>query len=78
VLRRAEQFAMLQADVTAMSPENERLLDRYRVLGVPTTIFYDRSGREQRRTVGYVPAEQFVALMDEAARGSSSVASARD
>ncbi|MGH7818152.1 MAG: cytochrome c biogenesis protein CcdA, partial [Candidatus Binatia bacterium] len=59
VKRRAGSFAMLQADVTAMSAENEDLLSRYEVLGVPTTIFYDRQGREHRRVVGYIRSEEF-------------------
>jgi thiol:disulfide interchange protein DsbD len=71
VVARAKSFVMLQADVTDMSSTNERLLARYKVLGVPTTIFYDRSGEEHARIVGYVSADEFVRLLDQAARADS-------
>jgi thiol:disulfide interchange protein DsbD len=61
----ASRFVMLQADVTEMSAAAEDLLSRYQVLGVPTTIFYDREGKERHRTVGYVGAEDFVKLLEE-------------
>jgi thioredoxin:protein disulfide reductase len=65
VVERAGQVAMLQADVTELSPEQEELLGRYKVLGVPTTLFIDASGREVRRLVGYIDAEEFVRFLDE-------------
>jgi thiol:disulfide interchange protein DsbD len=74
VRRKAEAFAMLQADVTAMSPDNEDLLSRYDVLGVPTTLFYDRSGRERQRVVGYIKPEDFLKLMDDASVGAATAA----
>ena len=65
VVERAGQVAMLQADVTELSPEHEELLSRYKVLGVPTTLFIDASGREVRRMVGYIDAEEFARFLDE-------------
>ncbi len=58
-------FVMLQADVTEISGETEDLLNRYEVLGVPTTIFYDRHGKERHRAVGYVSPGDFVKLLEE-------------
>jgi thiol:disulfide interchange protein DsbD len=71
VVARAKSFVMLQADVTEMSAANERLLARYKVVGVPTTIFYDRDGAEHARMVGYVAADEFARLLDQAAAGDS-------
>jgi thioredoxin:protein disulfide reductase len=67
VVERAGRVAMLQADVTELSPEHEELLGRYEVLGVPTTLFIDATGREVRRAVGYIDAEDFVRFLDELA-----------
>ena len=61
----AADFAMFEADVTAMSEENEDLLLSYVVRGVPTTIFYDANGEERRRVVGFVASEEFLELLAE-------------
>jgi thiol:disulfide interchange protein DsbD len=63
VAREAERFTMLQADVTESTHENEALLGRFGVLGVPTIIFFDAAGVEVDRTVGYVDAVRFADLM---------------
>jgi thiol:disulfide interchange protein DsbD len=76
VVLKASQFTMLQADVTAMSAEHETLLDRHKVLGVPTTIFYDRNGREHRRVVGYISPEVFLRHLEET--GGTAPATAAD
>lgn len=66
VLENASRFAMLQADVTESSDENEQLLEEFGVLGVPTIIFYDGRGNEVDRVVGFVDAEEFRQLMRQA------------
>jgi len=58
-------FVMLRADVTEMSKENEILLSQYGVLGVPTTLFFDRDGAERHRLVGYITPEEFAKILDE-------------
>jgi thiol:disulfide interchange protein DsbD len=63
VAREAKRFSMLQADVTDSTPQSETLLGRFQVLGVPTIIFYDASGSEVDRVVGYVDAARFAAMM---------------
>jgi thioredoxin:protein disulfide reductase len=65
VVARSGHVAMLQADVTEMSPSAEELLGRYKILGVPTTLFIDASGREVRREIGYIAAEDFLRYLDE-------------
>ena len=71
VLRDAARFSLLQADVTESTGENELLLEEFGVLGVPTTIFYDRAGREVDRVVGFVNAEKFRRLMLRADGGTT-------
>ena len=71
VLRDAARFSLLQADVTESTGENELLLEEFGVLGVPTTIFYDRAGREVDRVVGFVNAEEFRRLMLRADGGTT-------
>lgn len=72
VLEDTSRFAMLQADVTESSTENEKLLEAFGVLGVPTIIFYDDSGEEVERVVGFVDAEEFRRLLRQAEGSSAS------
>lgn len=71
VLRDASRFSMLQADVTESSRNNDQLLEEFGVLGVPTIIFYDGSGKEVDRVVGFVDAEEFRRLMNRAGGGAA-------
>jgi thiol:disulfide interchange protein DsbD len=56
------QMVLLQVDVTKNTPEDQRLLKRYRLFGPPGIIFFDRSGREIPgvRVIGYQPADKFL------------------
>lgn len=63
----ADRFLMLRADVTEMSDEIERWMQRYQVLGVPTILFFGPDGEEAERVVGFVAPERFLALMRKAA-----------
>lgn len=76
VASRSREFAMLRADVTEDSEANEGLLKRYEILGVPTTIFYDSTGKEYRRLVGYISPKEFVSLLEKT-RGAGRVDEAR-
>ena len=67
VTREAGRFSMLQADVTENSPENEALLGRFGVLGVPTVIFFNAHGVEVDRVVGYVDSVRFTDLLRKVA-----------
>lgn len=63
------QFAgmlLIQADVTANSPEDTALLKRFGLFGPPGIIFFDRHGREveQARVIGYRPADRFVPVLN--------------
>ncbi|WP_315708528.1 protein-disulfide reductase DsbD [Brenneria uluponensis] len=51
----------LQIDVTANSKEQNALLKQYQVLGLPTILFFDASGKEisGSRVTGFMNAKQF-------------------
>jgi thiol:disulfide interchange protein DsbD len=53
---------LLQADVTANSPEDQLLLKRFGLIGPPATLFFgpDRRERTGLRVVGYLDAQQFL------------------
>jgi len=55
-------WLLLQADVTANSPEDKELLARFRLFGPPGIIFFDPAGKELAgvRVVGFQKAEEFL------------------
>src|SRR5262249_815104 len=70
VKQRLGGLVLLQADVTANSPEHAALLKRFRLFGPPGIIFFDASGREieRLRVIGFQPPEKFAAVLDEVLR----------
>jgi len=68
VKTRFRDMVLLQADVTANSPEHAALLKRFRLFGPPGIIFFDREGREIQglRVIGFQTADRFVAVLDQA------------
>jgi thiol:disulfide interchange protein DsbD len=70
VKQRLGNLLLLQADVTANSPEHAALLKRFRLFGPPGIVFFDGNGREIQglRVIGFQPAEKFVAVLDEVLR----------
>jgi thiol:disulfide interchange protein DsbD len=52
---------LLQADVTANDAEDQALLQRFGILGPPTIVFFDATGRERPefRIVGFKEADEF-------------------
>ncbi len=58
VIREAQRFERLRADLTRENETNEALVKRYDVRGVPTLLLLDSSGRVVDKLVGYVgPSE---------------------
>ena len=57
-----QRFSRLKADLTAAENATTKALTKqYGIVGVPTIVFLDRSGREQKnaRLTGFEPPEQF-------------------
>ena len=69
VKAKMEQMLLLQADVTANSPEDKALLKRFNLFGPPGIIFFDRQGREVQglRVIGYQNADEFLVSLNRAA-----------
>ncbi len=67
VQARMRRFALLKADVTANDEDDKELLESLGLFGPPAILFYAPDGEELRayRTVSYVPAPQFAAMLDE-------------
>jgi thiol:disulfide interchange protein DsbD len=61
-------FVMIKVDLTRKgNPVYEDLLRQYDIKGVPTVVFLDRRGKEQRqlRLVDFLPVDQFLVRMAE-------------
>lgn len=65
VVREAERFRMIRADISQENDATTELVERYAVRGVPTVILFSSDGQEERRMVGYVGADAMLAAMRE-------------
>jgi thiol:disulfide interchange protein DsbD len=61
---RLSQLNLLRADVTANNLDDQALLKRFKLFGPPGIIFFDRSGNEVLRVVGYESADTFLRSLD--------------
>ncbi|OEF29412.1 protein-disulfide reductase DsbD [Vibrio rumoiensis] len=61
VSKQLEKFVLLQADVTAANPDDIALMQKMKVLGLPTIEFWDADGNHvpKARVTGFVKAEPF-------------------
>ena len=67
VQARLRDVVLLQADVTANSPDDKALLARFKLFGPPGIIFFDKSGNEvPYRVIGYEPADKFLSSLGQA------------
>lgn len=66
VQSRLKDVVLLQADVTAGSPDDAALLKRFKLFGPPGILFLDREGREIPgvRLIGYQNADNFLAVLN--------------
>ena len=61
VANQLKQIILVQADVTANSPENQALLKRFGLFGPPGILIFNQNGEEQKesRVIGYMPPQRF-------------------
>jgi thioredoxin:protein disulfide reductase len=64
---RLQQLNLLRADVTANNPDDQALLKRFNLFGPPGIIFFNQSGAEVLRVVGYESADTFLRSLDRLA-----------
>ena len=58
---------LLQVDMTKNSEENRALMTRYKVLGLPTILFFNRDGKEIEgsRVNGFMPPVEFLQWIEK-------------
>ena len=61
---------LVRVDVTANNTDDQALLRRFNLFGPPGIIFFDRSGKEVGRVVGYQAEETFLRSLDRMAAPS--------
>lgn len=64
ILALAERFVSIKMDMTARNDANAALQARYGVVGMPTVIFFDSTGRERERFAGFKKAADLAPLME--------------
>ena len=64
VQARLKNVILLQADVTANSDDDKALLKKFGLFGPPGIIFFDKTGKENGRVIGYENPDKFLASMD--------------
>jgi len=67
VKKALENAVLLQADVTANSPEEVALLNKFKLFGPPGIIFYNKSGHEVAplKVIGYQAPEDFIKVLNQ-------------
>ena len=64
VIKVSEDFETYKADLTeSLSPEVEKLREKYKIVGVPTVLILNSKGEEVERITGFVTAEEFLNLI---------------
>jgi thiol:disulfide interchange protein DsbD len=66
VQAKLKQMNLLRADVTANNTNDQALLKRFGLFGPPGIIFFDQSGKEVLRVVGYESPDKFLRTLDRA------------
>ncbi len=56
---------LLQADVTENNDNDQALLKRFGLYGPPGIIFFDKTGNEVKRVIGYKNAEDFTKILTQ-------------
>ena len=68
VNKELKQLVLLQADVTANSPENQALLKRFGLFGPPGILIFNQNSEElkDQRVIGYMPPQRFIERLQQA------------
>jgi thioredoxin:protein disulfide reductase len=68
VVKASERFLMMRLDLTKQQPFQEKMLREYQVVGVPTIIFIDKDGKEEKklRIESKVGEDEFLSIMTQA------------
>lgn len=67
VIDASADFKAFKADMTQTGSEaTEKLRKEFNVIGVPTVLIFNSQGKEVKRITGFVNAEEFLKMMNEA------------
>ena len=62
VQQKLGEMVVLQVDMTRNSAENDAIMQRFQILGLPTILFFDEQGQEisSMRVTGFLDAKAFL------------------
>ena len=60
VVKEAQRFVRMRADLTAQDKKNAELMAKFKIEGVPTTVLIDSSGQIRHQKVGYIGAKEML------------------
>ncbi len=64
VQRGAARFVAVRVDATdEEDPRAREILEKYRVIGLPTLVILDSSGRERQRVTSFVKPDELLAML---------------
>ena len=64
VAREAGRFLAVKVDMTHETPATETVKEKQAVVGLPTVIAYDSTGKEAVRCTDFVPAGEFLRTLE--------------
>ena len=69
VVKKMQEFILVQADVTRNTAEHQALLKQYGLFGPPGILLFNPAGEEQtnQRVVGFMPPDRFLLRLNAAA-----------
>ena len=67
VQQKLGEMVALQVDMSRNSAENDAIMQRFQILGLPTILFFDEQGQEisRMRVTGFLDAEQFLNWLNQ-------------
>ena len=67
VQQKLDEMVLLQVDMTRNSSDNDAIMQRFQILGLPTVLFFDEQGQEinPMRVTGFLDAEQFLNWLNQ-------------
>ncbi len=67
VQQKLGEIVVLQVDMTRNSAENDAIMQRFQILGLPTILFFDEQGQEisPMRVTGFLDSEQFLNWLNQ-------------
>jgi len=65
VMKRAGKFVAVKIDATNdEDPQVKRMMEKYKVVGLPTVVVFDSEGKERKRFNDFVDAKGFLAALE--------------